>query len=124
MSFGMREAGLSMRQVGFMCNYFLVLSIDDELLLLQYDSDTNRFVDVLKLDDDITGECKEIDVNVEERYTTKHFPRIYHIIYKIEFGDRSGYLLERYDGTSASSRFYPCFDYRSCRDYVETLEDL
>ena len=118
MVFNMRGTGSYMHQVGFMCNGKLVIDIDDELLLLDYDSVTNKIINVSRLYDDITDECKEIDIDVEERYTTKYYPRIYYIIYELRFNGNIGYLLERYDGTSASSEFYLCDDYKSCRDHI------
>jgi len=113
-----------MRQVGFLCSDKLIVNIDDEALLLTYDDTNSRFISVSKLDDDINDKCKEVNFDINELYTTKYFPRVYYTIYKLEIGGRSGYLLERYNGTSASSRFYPCNDFKTCGDYIETLEGL
>ena len=112
------------RQVAYLCGNKLIVNIDDELLLLVHDNANNRFIDVTKLDNDINEKCKEVSVDINEVYTTKYFPRVYYTIYKLEIGGRSGYLLERYNGTSASSRFYPCNDFKTCGDYIETLEGL
>jgi len=113
-----------MRQVGFVCGNKLVVNVDDEVLLLTYDNTGNKFISASKLDDDVIDECKEIEIDVNQLYTTKYFPRVYYTIYKLEFGGRSGYLLERYNGTSGSSRFYPCNDFKTCGDYIVTLEGL
>jgi len=124
MFLNIREAGSCMHQIGFLCNDKLIANIDDELLLLAYDSINNRFANASKLEDDVTVECREIDVNVDQLYTTKYYPRVYYIIYKLQFNGNVGYLLERYDGTSASSDFYPCPSYEKCRNHVEMFEDI
>jgi len=113
-----------MRQVGYLCDSILMLDVDDELLFLQYDSATNRIVNVSKFNDEPIDRCREIDVDIDQIYTTKYYPRVYYTIYKLQFSNNVGYLLERYDGTSASSRFYPCSDFKTCGSYIETLEDL
>ena len=117
-------AGLRMNQVGLLCGDRLVVSVDDEVLSLKYDYSSNRFIEASKFDGDVNGMCKEVGVDINTLYTTKYFPRMYYTIYKIEFGGRSGYLLERYNGTMASSRFYPCADFNACGEYIVTLEDL
>jgi len=107
-----------------MCSDKIIVSIDDELLSLGYDNVNNRFVSVSKISDDNGNECQEVEVEVKDLYTTKYFPRVYYTIYKLEFSGRSGYLLERYNGTTGSSQFYSCNDFKTCGDYIETLENL
>ena len=118
------EAGLFMYQVGFLCDDKLIIDIDDELLILVYDVNNKRFVNVIKLNNNIAGTCREIIVDVNQLYSTKYYPRVYYTIYKLEFSNNVGYLLERYDGTTASSRFYPCSDVKNCGDLIEMFESL
>ena len=121
---GIREAGLFMYQVGFLCGDSLIVDIDDEVLKLEYDANNKRFINASKLGDDITDTCREVVVDVNQLYSTKYYPRVYYTIYRLEFDDKKGYLLERYDGTRASSRFYPCSDVKECGDLVEMFESL
>ena len=117
-------AGLFMYQVGFLCKDKLVLDIDDELLILVYDINKKRFINVSKLNDDVVDICREVVIDISKLYSTKYYPRVYYDVYKLEFEDKIGYLLERYDGTSASSRFYPCSDMKQCGDFIEMFESL
>jgi len=121
---GMHEAGLFMYQVGFLCGNNLIIDIDDEVLRLVYDINKKRFVNISKLSDDIAGTCREVIVDVNQLYSTKYYPRVYYTIYKLEFDGKIGYLLERYNGTMASSRFYPCSNVKECGDLVEMFESL
>ena len=120
----MRKAGSVMRQVGFLCGDSLIVDIDDEVLKLEYDVNNKRFVNVIKLNNNIAGTCREIVVDVNQLYSTKYYPRVYYTIYKLEFSNNVGYLLERYNGTTASSRFYPCSDVKNCGDLIEMFESL
>jgi len=114
---------LGLRSVGYLCGNVLVVSIDGVLLSLQYDDVEKRFTSVLKFEGNIVGECKEIEVNIEIQYDIKYFPRVYYTIYKVQFDSSDGYLLERYDGTSGSSSFYVCYDYKECRKLIDELEE-
>jgi hypothetical protein len=111
-----------LRQAGFICGDGLVVEVDSELLLLQYDSVVNRFTNVSKFRGGISDECREVEVNVEEQYSVKYFPRNYYTIFRIESSNRSGYLLENFNGTSGSAWFYTCDDYKECRKLIDELE--
>jgi len=114
---------LGLRQVGYFCGDGLIVNVDDVMLLLRYDSVANRFVSATKFKGGIGGECKEVEVNIEEQYSVKYFPRVYYTIFKLQFADRLGYLLERFDGTSGSDMFYACSDYKECKKLIEELEE-
>jgi len=118
----MRGAGLFMYQVGFLCENMLIIDIDDEVLKLEYDVNNKKFVNVSKFDDDIVNTCREVVVDISKLYSTKYYPRVYYDVYKLEFEDKVEYLLERYDGTMASSRFYLCRDIKECNNLIGTLE--
>jgi len=119
-----RGAGSVVRQVGFLCGDSLITDIDDEILKLVYNISKKRFVNISKLSDDVAGTCREVVVDVDQLYSAKYYPRIYYTIYKLEFGGEIGYLLERYNGTMASSRFYPCSNVKECGDLIEAFESL
>jgi len=112
-----------LRQVGFLCDNKLIVDVDSVLLLLQYDSVTNRFVDVTKFRGGVSDRCEEVEVNVEEQYSVKYFPRNYYTIFKLEFGSKAGYLLENFNGTSGSDMFYACSDYKECKRLIEEFEE-
>ena len=116
-------AGLGLRQVGFLCDNKLIVDVDSVLLLLQYDSVTNRFVDVTKFRGGVSDRCEEVEVNVEEQYSVKYFPRNYYMIFKLEFGNHSGYLLENFNGTTGSDMFYTCDNYKECKRLIYDLEE-
>ena len=117
-----RGAGSVVRQVGFLCGDSLITDIDDEVLKLVYNINKKRFVNISKLSDDVAGTCREVVVDVDQLYSAKYYPRIYYTIYKLEFGGEIGYLLERYNGTMASTKFYPCSDMKECYNLIEELE--
>jgi len=114
---------LFMRQVGLLCHDKLVADIDGELLLMQYDNVSSRFSNISKFEGGVNDKCEEVEVNVEEQYSVKYFPRIYYSIFKLEFNSRIGYLLERFNGTSGSAWFYTCKDYDECRKLIDELEE-
>ena len=113
-----------MRGVGFSCSDGLIVSVDDELLLLTYGGTGNGFANVFKFDSDIGGVCKEVSVNIEELYNVKYFPRVYYTIFRLQQDNHSGYLLEIYDGTSASSEFHVCDNYKECKKLINEFENL
>jgi len=112
-----------MRQVGYLCGDGLIINVGDVMLLLQYDSVANRFVSATRFRGGIGDRCEEVEINVEEQYSVKYFPRVYYTIFKIEFNDKIGYLLERFDGTSGSDMFYACSDYKGCKKLIKELEE-
>ena len=112
-----------MRGIGFFCNNMLIASIDDEPLLLRYDSVNSKFVGVSRFEGGIGDKCDEVSVNIEEQYSVKYFPRTYYTIFKLEFNNNKGYLLEEFNGTSGSAWFYPCNDYKECKKLIDKLEE-
>ena len=111
-----------MESAGFLCGgNTVVLSVDGELISLSFND--NRFiVSRFNNGDDIVGECKEISIKINELYGIKYFPRIYYSIFEITFGHNLVYLLEKYNGTTGSTMFYPCLDYGACMKKIEALE--
>jgi hypothetical protein len=77
---------------------------------------------VTKFRGGVSDNCREVSVNIEEQYSVKYFPRVYYLIFKLEFNDKIGYLLERFNGTSGSEMFYPCDNYKECKKLIEELE--
>ena len=118
-----REAGLYMRQVGFLCNSGLVINVDDEMLLLRYDNTNNRFVDASRFEGGISDKCDEVNIDIEEQYSVKYLPRVYYTIFRLGFNGNIGYLLEVFDGTSGLAWFYTCNDYKKCKDLIEMFEE-
>ena len=111
------------RQVGYLCSDKIIVSVDDELLSIQYNGVNNGFINVSKFEGGVSDKCKEVDVDVEEQYSVKYFPRVYYIIFRLQFGGGSGYLLERFNGTSGSAWFYTCKDYDECKKLIDELEE-
>ncbi len=85
----------------------LVVTVDDELLMLIYSSsDNNKKFDVMWIDIDQKvpefrelAECKEITVDVIDIYNAKYMPMIYYTIYRLTTGNLEFYLLEQLDAS-------------------------
>ncbi len=68
----------------------LVVTVDDELLMLIYSSsDNNKKFDVMWIDIDQKVpeefrelECNEIKVYIDQLYSTESFPRRFYIVFK------------------------------------------
>jgi len=112
-----------MSSVGYLCGDKLIADVDNELLLLTYDNIANKFVDVSRFRGGINDGCKEVEVNVEEQYSVKYFPRIYYTIFRLQFGNSSGYLLESFDGSSGLAWFFTCNNYKECKELIKVLEE-
>jgi len=90
----------------------LTLTLDDGLTLALDGNDGNKVVGISNEHDEHTvGECKEVNVEIKRLYYTKVAPpRVYDIVYQIKFftGIINGVvvIVQRYDGTTASSISY------------------
>ena len=109
----------------------LVVTVDDELLMLTFNSTRNKF-DVMWIDIDQKvpefrelAECKEVKVYIDQLYSTKSFPRRFYIVFKVTMNGLEFYLLEFIDATYwLIIQFYPCQSYEECIKKIEALKQM
>ena len=110
--------------VGLLCGDNIILYIDDFLVSLKREGKKVVNVDMVSKYKEFDNECIEIEANVDELYSTKYYPRVYYMIYRILMGTspKKLYLLEQSNGTTGLTMFYPCKSYRQCMEKIEELE--
>jgi len=110
-----------MRMYGYECGNKLLIEIDDVDVVLTLDEKTKKFASISKYDKVNMNECKEVTIDLDEVYSTKIYPRIYCSIYKIKFDNIESYVLEQYDGTSATTKYMICDRQDECERVMGEL---
>ena len=98
-----------------------MIEIDNVDLVLTLDEKMKKIIGVSKYDKVNINECKEVTIDVNEVYSVKIYPRIYCSIYKIKFGSIESYVLEQYDGSSATSEYMVCDRQDECEKSMGEL---
>jgi hypothetical protein len=114
-----------MRQVGFLCDNSVFLNIDDEVVSLKF-SNNKIDVDVESKYNQFTGQCSEIQADIELLYTAKYYPRTYYSVYRAVLqlqSPKKVYLLEQYNGTTGLAMYYVCRSFKLCLKKIDRFEE-
>ena len=89
----------------------VTIKIDNDDVTLRFDPVEKKVVEISK-----PTECEVEEVNAKITRITRLYyrkvslPRIYHILYKVEFNGVIAYVLQTYDGTTTSSISFSLWD--------------
>jgi predicted RNA-binding protein len=110
--------------VGLLCGDMIVLYIDDFLVYLKREGKKVVDVDILSEYKEFAKECEEIEAKVDELFSTRYYPRVYYMVYRILMGisPKKLYLLEQSNGTTGLTMFYYCKSYKQCMEKIRELE--
>jgi hypothetical protein len=115
-----------MRQIGFLCGNSVFLNIDDEVVSLKF-SNNKIDVDVENKYNQSTGQCSEIQADIELLYTAKYYPRTYYSVYRVvlqlQSKTKKVYLLEQYNGSTGLVMYYVCRSFKLCLKKIDKLEE-
>ncbi len=115
-----------MGRIGFLCGNSVLLNIDDEVVSLKFSNNKITGVDVVNKHDQFTGQCNEVEADIELLYTAKYFPRTYYSIYRVVLqlqSPKKVYLLERYNGTTGLVMYYVCRSFKLCLKKIDMFEE-
>jgi hypothetical protein len=103
------------------------LNIDDEVVSLKISNNKITDVDVESKYNQSTGQCSEIQADIELLYTAKYYPRIYYSVYRavlqLQSKTKKLYLLEQYNGTTGLAMYYVCKSFKLCLKKIDKLEE-
>jgi len=124
------------RSIGFLCDESKIflktifLNIDDEVVAIKFSSNNNRKIidiDAKSKYSEYSNECKqmkEVEVDVEELYSAKYYPRTYYTIYRVVIQQPKIklYLSEKFNGTTGLIMFFYCRTFRNCIERIDKFE--